>query len=78
MSKPLIFTVTAVWDEEAKVWSGHCDDIPAAADDPTLDGLFAKISRMALDLAPDNHPGAPPDSIFIQVVALRDAARLAA
>ena len=53
MSKLLIFTLTAVWDEEAKVWSGHCDDIPAAADDETLDGIMAKISRMALDLAPD-------------------------
>lgn len=78
MSKPVIFTVTAVWDEDAQVWSGHCDDIPAAADDKTLDGLIAKISRMALDLAPDNHPGVPADSIFIQVVALREAALLAA
>jgi Domain of unknown function (DUF1902) len=78
MSKPVIFTVTAVWDEEAKVWSGHCDDIPAAADAETLDGLMSKISRMALDLAPDNHPGVPTESIFIQVVALRDAAPLAA
>ena len=32
MSKPTIFTISAVWDEEAAVWSGHCDDIPAAAD----------------------------------------------
>ena len=32
MSKPVIFTVSAIWDEEAKVGSGHCDDIPAAAD----------------------------------------------
>ena len=78
MSKPVIFTVSAVWDEEARVWSGHCDDIPAAADAETLDGLIAKISRMALDLAPDNHPGVSADSIFIQIVALRDAALVAA
>ena len=78
MIKPTIFTVTAVWDEEAKVWSGHCDDIPAAADAATLDELMAKISRIALDLAPDNHPGLPPESIFIQIVALRDATPLAA
>jgi hypothetical protein len=78
MSKPVIFTVTAVWDEEAKVWSGHCDDIPAAADAVTLDELMSKISRIALDLAPDNHPGLAPESIFIQVVALRDATPLAA
>jgi hypothetical protein len=78
MSKPVIFTVSAIWDDEAKVWSGHCDDVPAAADAETLDGLLAKISRMALDLAPDNHPAVPTDSIFIQVIALRDAALLAA
>ena len=60
------------------MWTGHCDDIPAAADAETLDGLMAKISRTPLDLAPDNHPSVPADSIFIQVVALRDAAPLAA
>jgi Domain of unknown function (DUF1902) len=56
MSKPVIFTISAAWDDEASVWSGHCDDIPAAADAPTLDELLAKISAMALDLLPDNHP----------------------
>ena len=78
MSKPVIFTVTALWDEEAKVWSGHCDEIPAAADAVTLDELMTKISRMALDLAPDNRPGVSPEDIFIQIVALRDASPLAA
>ena len=43
MSKPTIFTISAVWDEEASVWSGHCDDIPAAADAASLDELLAKI-----------------------------------
>jgi len=78
MSKPVIFTVTAIWDEEAMVWSGHCDDIPAAADAATLDELLTKISRIALDLAPDKHPRLAPESIFIQIVALRDATPLAA
>ena len=73
MAKPVIFTVTAIWDAEANVWSGHCDEIPAAADAPTLDALLKKISQMALDLAPDNHPEIEPESIFIQVMALREA-----
>ena len=30
-SKPVIFTISAAWDDEASVWRGHCDDIPAAA-----------------------------------------------
>jgi hypothetical protein len=66
MTKPVIFTVSAMWDDEASVWSGHCDDIPAAADAPTLDELLAKISAMALDLLPDNHPEVDPSAVFIQ------------
>ena len=75
MSKPVIFTISAAWDQEASVWSGHCDDIPAAADAPTLDELFAKISAMALDLLPDNHPDVDTNSVFIQITALREAER---
>jgi hypothetical protein len=71
MSKPVIFTISAAWDQEASVWSGHCDDIPAAADAPTLDGLLEKISAMALDLLPDNHPDV--ESLFLQITALREA-----
>src|ERR1051325_5704770 len=73
MSKPVIFTISAAWDQEASVWSGHCDDIPAAADAPTLDELLAKISAMALDLLPDNHPEIDPASLFLQITALREA-----
>ena len=78
MTKPVIFTVSAIWDADANVWSGHCDEIPAAADAPTLDELLDKISQMALDLAPDNHPGVDPGSIFIQMMALREATAAAA
>ena len=73
MSKPVIFTISTTWDREASVWSGHCDDIPAAADAPTLDELLAKISAMALDLLPDNHPGVESASVFVQITALREA-----
>jgi hypothetical protein len=73
MSRPVIFTIIATWDQEAAVWSGHCDDIPAAADAPTLDELLAKISAMALDLLPDNHPNVDPSDLFVQITALREA-----
>lgn len=63
---------SASWDEDAAVWSGHCADIPAAADAPTLDELLAKISAMALDLLPDNHAGID-QSLFLQITALREA-----
>ncbi len=78
MSKPTIFTISAVWDSEASVWSGHCDDIPAAADAATLDELLSKISAIALDLLPDNHPGIEPSSLFLQITALREAELAAA
>ena len=78
MAKPVIFTVSAVWDDEANVWSGHCDELPAAADAATLDELLEKISRMAVDVAPDNHPDIAPESMFIQIMALREAVPAAA
>jgi hypothetical protein len=78
MSKPTIFTISATWDEEASVWTGHSDDIPAAADAPTLDELLMKISAMALDLLPDNHPGVDPANVFVQITALREAEPAAA
>ena len=70
MSKPTIFTISAVWDEEASVWSGHCDDIPAAADAPTLDELLAKISAMALDILPDNRPDADNVLQYLNITTL--------
>jgi hypothetical protein len=73
LSKPVIFTISATWGDEASAWTGHCDDIPAAADASTLDELLAKISAMALDLLPDNHPGVDPASLFLQITALREA-----
>jgi hypothetical protein len=78
MPKPTIFTISAAWDGEASVWSGHCDDIPAAADASTLDELLGKISAMALDLLPDNHPDVDPAQLFLQITALREAEPAAA
>lgn len=78
MPKPVIFTISAAWDDEAGVWTGHCDDIPAAADAPTLDALLEKISAMALDLLPDNHPEISPSNLFLQLTALREAEPAAA
>jgi hypothetical protein len=77
MTKSLIFTISTAWDDETAVWIGHCDDIPAAADAPTLDELLAKISMMTLDLLPDNHPGVDPASVYLQIIALREAESVA-
>ena len=67
MSKPTIFTISAIWDEDASVWSGYCDDIPVAADAPSLDELLAKLLAMAVDVLPDNHPAADPASLYLQL-----------
>lgn len=60
------------------MWTGHSDDIPAVADAPTLDELLKKISAMALDLLPDNHPDLDPASLYLQITALREAEPAAA
>jgi hypothetical protein len=78
MAKPVIFTVTASWDEEASVWTGYSDAIPAAADAPTLDELLSRISAMALDLLSDNHPGVDPRTVFLELAALREVEPIAA
>ncbi|MDB5542687.1 MAG: hypothetical protein JWQ89_4414 [Devosia sp.] len=78
MSKPVIFTIAASWDDEASVWTGHCDDIPAAADAATLDQLLDKIAAMALDVLPDNHPDLDPSQLYLQITALREAEPAAA
>jgi Domain of unknown function (DUF1902) len=78
VTKPVIFNISAAWDEEASVWSGYCDAIPAAANAPTLDGVLAKITAMALDILPDNHPGVDPSSVFLQITAMREAEHVAA
>lgn len=78
MSRPVIFTITASWDDEASVWAGHSDDIPAAADAPTLDELLDKIAAMALDVLPDNHPDLDPSQLYLQITALREAESAAA
>lgn len=40
--------------------------------------LLAKISAMALDLLPDNHPEVDPGELFLQITALREAEPAAA
>ncbi|HEX4160782.1 MAG TPA: DUF1902 domain-containing protein [Rhizomicrobium sp.] len=73
MTRPAIFTIAASWDDEASVWTGHCDEIPAAADAPTLDELLEKITAMALDLLPDNHPEIDPASLHLLIASATEA-----
>lgn len=70
MLRPVVFTISAAWDDEASVWTGHCGDIPAAADAATLDELLAKMTAMALDLLPDNHPGIDPGDLHLRAAPI--------
>ncbi len=27
----MIFTISALWDEDASVWTGHCDEVDPAS-----------------------------------------------
>jgi Domain of unknown function (DUF1902) len=78
MTKSTLFSISATWDAKAFVWTGHCNEIPAASDALTLDGLLEKMTAMALDLLPDNHPDADPASLYLQITALREAEPAAA
>lgn len=71
--RPTIFVITAAWDGEASVWTGRCDDLPAAAAAPTLDDLLVRIREMALDILPDNHPDLDPEGVYFQLNALTGA-----
>ncbi len=44
------------------------DDIPAAANAPTLDELVNKISAMAFDVLPDNRPGIDPSTLCLRLI----------
>jgi hypothetical protein len=65
----VIFTISAAWDDEAGVWAGQGDEIPAAADGPTLNALLEKMSAIAFDLLPDNHPDVSPSNVLLRLVA---------
>jgi hypothetical protein len=73
--RPTIFTVSALWDDEAGVWMGSCDAIPASAEGTTLDELLARMSAMTVDVLPDNHPDLDPAGVFLQITALQAVMR---
>jgi len=73
LPKPLIFTVSAAWDEESKVWKGTAEAIPASAEAATLDEVLTKISAIALEVLPANYPDVHPGSVYLQLNVLKGA-----
>lgn len=69
------YTVTAFWDDEAKVWVATSDDVPGLATEArTLDALVERVHAVAPELLDDNahliEGGREPDEeIDIHVVS---------
>ena len=68
------FTIAAAWDDEAEAWTGHCETSQPLLTRRHATSCWQKISATALDLLPDNHPGVDPESVYLQLTALREAA----
>jgi len=49
------YTVTAAWDDEAKVWIATSDDVPGLVTEArTLDALVERVHAVAPELLDDN------------------------
>lgn len=49
------YTVTAAWDDEAKVWVATSDDVPGLVTEArTLDALVERVHAVAPELLDDN------------------------
>jgi len=70
--RPTIFTLSAFRDEEAELWIGTCDAVPAAAEAPTLDLLLLRVAEMTSDLLAENHPDLDPASVFLQLSVIQE------
>lgn len=50
--------ITALWDEEVRVWSAYSDDVPGLATEaPTLDKLVEKLQVIIPELLEANGHG---------------------
>jgi hypothetical protein len=44
------FRVDTLWDEQARVWCGHSDDIPVSTEAETASDLVDRVSLIAPEL----------------------------
>jgi hypothetical protein len=69
------YIVSALWDDEAKVWVATSDDIPGLTTEArTLDTLVERVNAVAPELLDDNAhlvPGgrAQDEQIFVQIMS---------
>jgi hypothetical protein len=68
-----VFIIRAEWDDEARVWWAHNDEIPVATEARTFDALVKRVMRIAPDMIAANRIARPGDTVTIRVNADRHA-----
>jgi len=51
---PRIFDVEVIHDDEAGVWVGICDALPATGEGETFDAMIRRFEEVAADMAVEN------------------------
>jgi hypothetical protein len=62
------FEVRAYWSVDAHVWCAANDELPVAAEAPTLEALFAEAKAQAEEMAQLNGLVEPGEEIDIRLV----------
>jgi len=64
-------TVTAHWDEQARQWWAHNDEIPLTTEAATFDALVERVLAIAPEIMELNGVAAPGEAVTIEVTAVR-------
>ena len=72
-----VFEVRAYWSTEGNDWCAVNDELPVAAEAPTLDALFEEVKAQAAEMARLNGLAAAGEEIevrLVEIIAVRAAA----
>jgi len=63
-----VFEVRAYWSTEGSDWCAVNDELPVAAEAPTLEGLIMEVKAQAAEMAELNGLAAPGEEIELRLV----------
>ena len=63
-----VFEVRAYWSTEGNDWCAVNDELPVAAEAPTLDALFVEVKAQVAEMAELNGLAAPGEEIEVRLV----------
>jgi hypothetical protein len=63
-----VFEVRAYWSTEGKDWCAVNDELPVAAEAPTLDELFVEVKEQAAEMAELNGLVSAGEEIEVRLV----------